>query len=131
MRKLQGNSKMTFLTKRFTFEAAHRLLNYAGKCKNLHGHTYLLEVTIKGKLNQKTGMVMDFEDIKKIVDKFVLKKLDHQYINKIIKVPTAENIVQWIWKVLSKSFKKYNVELYMVKLWETSNSYATYKLLDL
>ncbi|MFH1462055.1 MAG: 6-carboxytetrahydropterin synthase QueD [bacterium] len=118
------------LTKKFTFDAAHRLSNYAGKCKNLHGHTYLLEVTIKGRVNKRTGMVMDFEDIKKIVDKLVLKKLDHQYINKIVKVSTAENIIQWIWKVLSNGFKKYNVELYILKLWETPNSCVTYKLFD-
>ncbi len=128
MQKLQANNKAIFLTRKFSFDSAHRLSNYAGKCKNLHGHTYFLEVTIKGKVNKKTGMVMDFEDIKEIVDKLVLKKLDHQYINKTIKVSTAENIVQWIWKVLNKGFKKYDVELYMIKLWETPNSCAIYKL---
>lgn len=94
----------------------------------MHGHTYFLEVTVSGVIDRKTGMIVDFEDIKRVVKDAVLDKLDHQYINDIIKIPTAENIVQWIWGVLSEKLKKYNVELYMLKLWETPSSFVTYKL---
>ncbi len=70
---------------------------------------------------------MDFSDIEKTVNESVIKKLDHCYINDIIKIPTAENIVQWIWKVLLPKFKEYEVELYKLKLWETPSSFVSYK----
>ncbi len=127
MQKLRTENKTTSLTKRFTFDSAHKLPNYKGKCKNLHGHTYFLEVTIRGTINDKTGMIMDFSDIEKTVNESVIKKLDHCYINDIIKIPTAENIVQWIWKVLLPKFKEYEVELYKLKLWETPSSFVSYK----
>jgi len=128
---------MITITRRFTFEAAHRLPRYEGKCKDEHGHRYELEVTVKGhviKVGEKTGMVMDFSDLKEIVEKNVIDKLDHTYINdrlglteEILSVaPTAENMVQWIAKVLDKRLSEKNVELYRVRLWETENSYAEY-----
>ncbi len=71
---------------------------------------------------------MDFGDIEKMVDGSVLKKLDHCYINDIIEIPTAENIIYWIWKILSPKFKKYKVELCELKLWETPSSSVSYKI---
>ena len=130
MQKLQTENKTLFLTKRFTFDSAHKLPNYKGKCKNLHGHTFFLEVTIRGTVDKRTGMIMDFGDMKKIVNRLVLEKLDHCYINDIIKIPTAENIIHWIWKVLSPKFKKYKVDLYKLKLWETPSSSVSYEIQD-
>lgn len=127
MPKSQNCKKTMLLTKKFSFDAAHRLTNYSGKCKNLHGHTYFLEVTITGEINQKTGMVVDFQIIKNAVEDMVLQKLDHHYINDIIAISTAENIVKWIWDILSKEFKKHNIELFALKLWETPTSYITYQ----
>lgn len=109
------------ITKKFSFDSAHKLINYKGKCRFLHGHTYLLNVTLKGNVDQKTGMVFDFSTIKMIVEKKVLSVLDHSYINDIIKQPTAENMAVWIWKHLEK-----DLPIYKIELWETPDSYVTY-----
>ena len=109
------------IAKEFTFDAAHKLLKYNGPCANLHGHTYKLQVTLSGPV-LKNGMVFDFVDLKKIVTEKVISKLDHKFINKIIKQSTAENIVIWIWKQLKK-----DLPLYEIMLWETPTSFVAYK----
>jgi len=109
------------IAKEFTFDAAHKLLNYDGPCANLHGHTYKLQIVISGPV-QKNGMVIDFIDLKKIVTEKVISKLDHKFINKIIKQSTAENIAVWIWKQLEK-----NLPLYEIRLWETPTSFVIYR----
>ena len=73
------------ITKKFTFEAGHALYGYDGKCKNVHGHSYKLYVTvigepIKDKGNVKYGMVIDFSDLKSIVKKEVVDSFDHSII---------------------------------------------------
>ena len=73
------------ITKKFRFEAAHALFSYDGKCKNIHGHNYNLFVTVIGKpisnpKNVKLGMVMDFGDLKKIVNTTIVDKFDHSLI---------------------------------------------------
>ena len=109
------------VAKEFTFDAAHKLLNYKGLCANLHGHTYKLQIVLSGPV-QKNGMVIDFVDLKKIVTEKVISKLDHKFINKIIKQSTAENISIWIWNQLEK-----NLPLYEIRLWETPTSFVAYK----
>lgn len=109
------------IAKEFTFDAAHRLLNYDGPCANLHGHTYKLQIVLFGPV-QKNGMVIDFVDLKKIVTEKVISKLDHKFINKIIKQSTAENIAIWIWKQLEK-----NLPLYEIRLWETPTNFVAYR----
>jgi 6-pyruvoyltetrahydropterin/6-carboxytetrahydropterin synthase len=115
-----------FVTKEFTFDSAHFLPNYHGKCEAMHGHTYRLQVTVDGPVD-KDGLVIDFTLLKQIVKKRVLDKLDHKLINDIIKVASAENIAIWIWKQVagSSEFPK-KVRLYEVKVWETANSFVTY-----
>jgi len=113
--------KKMLITKKFTFDSAHKLINYEGKCKNLHGHTYTLFVTIKGEINDTTGMVIDFGEVKKIVKESVIDVLDHAYVNDFIDQPTAENMIVWIWKKLESKLK-----LYKLELWETPDSFATY-----
>ncbi len=109
------------IVKEFTFDAAHRLLNYDGPCSNLHGHTYKLQIVLSGPV-QKNGMVIDFVDLKRIVTEKVISKLDHKFINKIISQSTAENISIWIWKQLEKK-----LPLYEIKLWETATSFVVYR----
>ena len=75
------------LTKTFTFEMAHALFNYDGKCKNIHGHSYKLEVTVKGRpieksANPKDGLLIDFGDLKKIVNAKVVDIFDHALVMK-------------------------------------------------
>ncbi|SHH58566.1 6-carboxytetrahydropterin synthase QueD [Thermosipho atlanticus] len=115
---------MFYVSKEFTFDAAHNLVKYHGKCENLHGHTYKLVVTVAGEKNEE-GMVIDFLELKKIVQENVLNILDHAYINKIIKQPSAENIAEWIWEKLSKKLSSDRFFLYEIKLYETPTSYVT------
>ena len=110
-----------YLTHEFSFDAAHKL-DCKGKCNNLHGHTYKLQVTIKGSVNEKTGMIMDFSELKDIVEEKVLSILDHSYLNDTVKNPTAENIAMWIWNKLASL-----LNLEEIKLWETPTSYVSYK----
>lgn len=89
-----------FITKCFTFDAAHALTRYYGKCENLHGHTYRLEVTVEGPVRDN-GMVVDFLLLKRVVKRQVLDQLDHQNLNDHFDNPSAENIAVWIWERLS------------------------------
>ena len=107
------------ITKIFTFDAAHCLSWHQGKCKNLHGHTYKLEISIMGSLDNN-GVVMDFGDLKNIVNKKIIKKYDHTYLNEEFENPTAELMVERMWGFLTKE----GLKLYELKLWETPNSYA-------
>ena len=115
---------MMQVTKEFTFDCAHKLNNYEGLCKFLHGHTYKLHVTLKGE-PKNNGMVIDFAEIKSLVSEHVISKLDHRYLNDIegLAQPTAENMVLWIWNILNPIFGDMLSEL---KLWETPTSFVTY-----
>ena len=94
------------VTKIFKFEACHYLPHYVGKCHNLHGHSYKLEVTVTGPLiteGEKTGMIIDFGDLKSIVKKLVVDKYDHSNLNEFFKDPTAENMVSVIAETLMRN----------------------------
>lgn len=112
------------ITKEFVFACAHKLDNYEGPCKMLHGHTYKLQVTLQGE-PKNNGMLMDFVELKNIVTVHVISKLDHRYLNEIagLAQPTAENLVIWIWNILRPVFGNM---LYKLKLWETPTSFVTY-----
>lgn len=116
---------MIRVTKEFVFDCAHKLNDYDGPCGFLHGHTYKLHVTLKGKPGNN-GMVLDFNNLKKIVSEKIVSKIDHKYLNDIggLSQPTAENMVVWIWNILSPEFGKM---LYELKLWETPTSFTTYR----
>ena len=107
----------------FTFDAAHNLTCYHGKCEALHGHTYKLVITVKGQPDQE-GMIIDFLEIKSLVSEKVIHKLDHSYINKIISQPTAENIAKWIWGEIASDMQRPNCSLWEVEVWETPRNGA-------
>lgn len=109
------------LKKEFTFDAAHRLDRYRGKCEALHGHTYRLAVTLNGRRDDD-DMVFDFTELKKLVRGKVLDRLDHSYLNDIIDQPTAENIALWIWDELDHEVERSNCKLHTVQVWETATS---------
>ena len=137
------------ITKHFDFEAAHALHNYDGKCKNIHGHSYQLYVTIIGtpileKDHPKNGMVLDFGDLKRIVKTNIIDIYDHSivlnknsahldlakriadYSHRIVMVnyqPTSEMMLTDFAKVISAKLPK-EVKLHSLKLYETNNSYA-------
>ena len=87
--------------RRFRFEAAHRLPRHEGKCRELHGHSYEIVISVERPVDESSGMVIDFSDLKKIVRREVLDKLDHRCVNDVIDNPTAENMADWIWRRLS------------------------------
>ncbi|MBM3309139.1 MAG: 6-carboxytetrahydropterin synthase QueD [Candidatus Altiarchaeales archaeon] len=95
----------------FFFDASHHLPAYEGKCEQLHGHTYRLDVVVEGKVG-KEGMVLDFNEIKKVVENEVIEKLDHMDLNKVLKNPTAENIAEWIWTQLEGKLSLHSIKLY-------------------
>ncbi len=136
------------LTKEFHFEMAHALWNYDGLCKNIHGHSYKLFVTVIGEPIQDTrhakqGMVMDFGDLKAIVKQKIIDKYDHSIVfnrqaslKSLLAVeqmferydaldyqPTCENLVFDFAERIKKSLPK-NVDLYSLRLYETASSYA-------
>jgi len=91
------------LFKEFTFEAAHRLPQVpAGhKCARLHGHSFVVRVTVSGEVGKESGWVMDFADISTAFEP-IYRQLDHYYLNEIdgLENPTSENIARWIWQRL-------------------------------
>lgn len=111
----------TSVTKIFKFEMAHQLDScYAGECKNIHGHSYKLEVTFDGELN-KDGMVMDFKEMKEIVQPLV-DHFDHSFITKddFNMNPTAENMAKYIFDKI----RQCTILIKKVRLWETDSCYA-------
>ena len=92
--------------KEFGFEAAHRLPNVPPehKCARLHGHSFRCEVHVSGPLDPKLGWVLDFADLKNVVQP-IIGQLDHRYLNEIegLENPTSENLAIWIWERLSPS----------------------------
>tara|TARA_X000000368_G_scaffold414994_1_gene405901 strand:+ start:67 stop:516 length:450 start_codon:yes stop_codon:yes gene_type:complete len=143
------------ITKKFRFEAAHALYGYDGKCKNIHGHNYKLFVTVVGSptsdsSNVKFGMVMDFDDLKKIVKAEIIKEFDHSVIfnknsphkkladdlikngHKVVLAdyqPTIEEmIIDFANKISSKLPSE--IKLHSLKLEETETSYSEWFAAD-
>ena len=109
----------TSVTRSFTFEAAHHLPWHPGKCQRLHGHSYRLEVTVEGPLDHQ-GIVVDFADIKRVVEREVVTRYDHTYLNDLFDNPTAELIAQEIWKTLEAAA----LPVAHIRLWETPDSWV-------
>jgi 6-pyruvoyltetrahydropterin/6-carboxytetrahydropterin synthase len=108
------------VSREFTFDAAHNLPRYHGKCERLHGHTFKVRVTVKAPLDSWSGMAFDFHDLKRTVEARVVAVLDHSYVNEIVPNPSAEYIAVWIWERLS------DLPMHEVKVWETPTCFVTY-----
>lgn len=130
------DNQRVYITKRFTFEACHHLPNYNGKCANVHGHSYKLEVTVSAEKNFTMGhsspynnMVIDFSTLKGIVNAEVVNRYDHQDLNEFFAIPTAESmVVEMFEDIRSKLNDMFDfVRLEEVKLWETEDSYASFR----
>jgi 6-pyruvoyltetrahydropterin/6-carboxytetrahydropterin synthase len=118
------------LRREFTFDAAHNLVSYHGKCERLHGHTYRMMVEISGSPDAE-GMIVDFVRVKEIVNGEVISKFDHAYLNEIIPQPSAENIARYVFERLAPLLDGPNRELASVQVWETANSSAVFRREDL
>lgn len=140
--------KMFKIAKEFSFDMAHLLDGHDGKCKNLHGHTYKLQVEVAGDLyidGPKKGMVMDFGDIKSVVKKLILTPMDHAFIfdqnsereckiadvlvglnSKVFAMScrtTAEEISRFMFQRLTQEG---NLPISAIRLWETPTSFCEY-----
>ena len=136
------------ITKQFSFEMAHALRNYDGLCRNIHGHSYKMDITLAGQPlhdenSPKDGMVMDFGDLKRLVNEEIISLLDHalllnaqtdtqlievlkQNYEKIVTVdfqPTTENLLEFIADKIKTKLPE-GVSLTCVRLRETDTSYA-------
>jgi len=132
---------MVYITRKEHFSASHILHNPAcsdeenkeifGKCNELHGHNYYLEITIKGIPVKKTGYVMDLKKLKEIIYSEILSKVDHKNLNDVIFfrdiIPTTENMAVVFWNALSPLLKEDNYSLYSVKIYETEKNSVIYK----
>ncbi|WP_020061892.1 6-carboxytetrahydropterin synthase QueD [Bacillus sp. 123MFChir2] len=131
-KQLKYHNKRVMVSKEFTFDAAHHLHCYEGKCKNLHGHTYKVIFGISGYVNE-IGLAIDFGDIKEIWKNEIEIYLDHRYLNETLPAmnTTAENMVVWIFEKMEEALTKgarqneYKGALVeFVRLFETPTSYA-------
>ncbi|PZR58948.1 MAG: 6-carboxytetrahydropterin synthase QueD [Candidatus Meridianibacter frigidus] len=117
------------IRKQFHFEAAHVLPHHPGKCAQLHGHSYRLEVAVRGPLQTAgpaCGMILDFDELKSIVKTEVIDALDHRSLNDLMENPTCEAIVTWIWQRLRSRLGA----LDELVLWETPTSCAVLRASD-
>lgn len=111
------------------FDAAHALRGYPGKCKALHGHTWKVEVTVTGDRLNEIELLIDFADLKKMVDT-VLDRFDHKYLNEIPPFdglsPTGENLARYLYEEIEKELPP-EVTLKQVSVWESESACITYK----
>jgi 6-pyruvoyltetrahydropterin/6-carboxytetrahydropterin synthase len=114
-----------------TFAAGHALRNYKGKCENVHGHNFKVQVVIEGEKLDETGLLVDFIDVKNAMCA-IIDRLDHVFLNDIepftIKNPSAENIAEYFFTEMSQSLKTtVPIRIREVKIWETDIQSATYR----
>jgi 6-pyruvoyltetrahydropterin/6-carboxytetrahydropterin synthase len=129
------------VTRRLHFNAAHRVFNPSlsdaendatfGKCNNpnWHGHNYILDISVEGGIDERTGYVIDLSKLKEIAWRELLSQVDHRNFNLDVSfmkgiIPTSENIVVQFWKILAPAVAP--ARLVRLVLWETENNYVEY-----
>jgi len=114
-----------------TFSAGHALRGYRGKCENVHGHNYRVQITLEGPELDTIGLLVDFTRVKQVLRE-VIKRLDHQFINELepfITVnPSAENLAKYFFEEVSGGLKALpaGASVKEAILWETDTAYAKY-----
>ena len=122
------------VTVEHTFAAGHSLREYKGKCENVHGHNYRVQVTVEGERLNRIGLLVDFVDLKRDV-RAVCERLDHQFINDLEPFttvnPSAENIAKYLYDEVTTALDLTHsdppVRISQVKVWETDTSIALYR----
>jgi 6-pyruvoyltetrahydropterin/6-carboxytetrahydropterin synthase len=114
------------------FSSAHQLRGYKGKCENLHGHNYKIEIYARGRELDNIGLLVDFGELKTAADE-VVQYLDHRNINELAPFdeelnPSAENLARYILERVSARVGDDRVEVYKVRCFETPTSVATYQV---
>jgi 6-pyruvoyltetrahydropterin/6-carboxytetrahydropterin synthase len=114
------------------FSSAHQLRGYKGKCENLHGHNYRIEIYARGRKLDNIGLLVDFVELKAAADE-VVQYLDHRNINELdpfIELqPSAENLAKYILERVGAKVSDERVQIYKVRCFETPTSAATYEVL--
>ena len=110
-----------------TFAAGHALRNYHGKCENVHGHNYRVQVNVAGSGLNETGLLVDFTELKRLL-RSTSDYLDHRFINDLepfdVLNPSAENLAKFFYEEIQKSLPE---TISWVRVWETDTSCATYR----
>jgi 6-pyruvoyltetrahydropterin/6-carboxytetrahydropterin synthase len=114
---------------RSSFSAAHRLMGYDGKCEAIHGHNWKVDIVVKARELDETGIAMDFRIIKEKA-KEILDTLDHSFLNELPFFqndnPSSENIAKYIYKQLSNIINTDRVSISKVSAWESDTACASY-----
>jgi len=114
------------------FSSAHQLRGYRGKCENLHGHNYKIEIYARGRELNNIGLLVDFVELKEAADDLVTYR-DHKNLNELEPFvteqnPSAENVARFILKRLAARIDDGRVQIYKVRCFETPTSVATYEI---
>lgn len=114
------------------FSSAHQLRGYRGKCENLHGHNYKVEIYVRGRRLNEIGLLVDFAELKAAADE-VIEELDHRNLNEIPPFdrelnPSAENLARYILERVAARIDDERVRVYKVRCFETPTSVATYQI---
>jgi len=111
------------------FSAAHQLRNFGGKCEELHGHNWKIEVIVRGEKLNSAGLLIDFRELKECTNK-ILEELDHSFLNELPSFrnqnPSSENIAAYIFEKLSDTLKGNHIEVAKVTAWESDTASASY-----
>jgi len=111
------------------FASAHQLRGYKGKCENLHGHNWKVQISVAAERLNDIDIAIDFHDLKKIANE-VISPLDHAYLNDIFpfteKNPSSENIAKWIYDSMKKKINDDNIHVSAVTVWESDTASASY-----
>jgi len=111
------------------FASAHQLRGYKGKCENLHGHNWKVQVYVTAEKLNDIDLAIDFHDLKDMTKELV-SQLDHTCLNNVFpfteKNPSSENIARWIYDSLKKRLQAYHVDISAVTIWESETASATY-----
>lgn len=112
-----------------SFSAAHQLRGYKGKCENLHGHNWRVQVVLQSEKLNDIGLAMDFHDLKKMANEFV-STLDHTTLNEVFPFteinPSSEHIAKWLFDSLEKRIGGDSIHVASVTVWESETASATY-----
>jgi len=136
-RTAMTRSTTVLVSRRESFNAAHQLWDPAlsdqenrrvfGKCANLHGHNYVLEVVVAGEIDQSTGYVLDLKELSEVISRRIIQDVDHRNLNEDVpwldgRIPTAENLALTFWERLRPELPEGSLR--SVRVWETDKNWA-------
>ena len=136
-RKAVTSSTTVLVSRRESFNAAHQLRDprlsdrenqrLFGKCANLHGHNYVLEVVVAGEIDQATGYVLDLKQLSDVISRRIIQDVDHRNLNTDVpwlegRIPTAENLALAFWERIRSELEEGSLR--SVRLWETDKNWA-------